>query len=367
MIEQMELMRVDSLKPHPRNEDFFDDISGVAWDKFLSSIKELGVIEPLVITRDNMIVSGHQRVRACKELGIDTVACKVKEYEDDDSILRDLLDINIRQRGVIGGSDEKISARIRELERLNGVRHGGDRSKTEISVLKSQSELAAEYGMDADTWRNYRKLGEMIPELSDLVETGVVTKHTALAIMKQLSEDEQRQLIEGLDTTHRITRKEADTEVAKLKADLAKKDADLIIAQNEIKALKDRPVKEVVKEVIPDDYEDLKHDLESAQREAQRNADERKEYLDRMKAAESRVKELENRESDISRSERLKADASIFSTRVYDFIQSIGGMAWLFNEYQDIDEQKIKDTFIKSVNDLNGFAQQMMANIGGGK
>lgn len=45
----------------------------------------------------------------------------------------------------------------------------------------------------------------MIPELSDLVDTGIVTKTTALAIMKELSEEEQIELISSLDTTKIIS------------------------------------------------------------------------------------------------------------------------------------------------------------------
>jgi ParB-like chromosome segregation protein Spo0J len=45
-----------------------------------------------------IIISGHQRVRACNELGIDKVSCKVKVYDSDDAILKDLLETNLRQR-----------------------------------------------------------------------------------------------------------------------------------------------------------------------------------------------------------------------------------------------------------------------------
>ena len=66
----MQQINVNELKPHPRNNEFFDDMTGEKWKEFLESIKIRGVIEPIVITPDKTIVSGHQRVRACKELGI---------------------------------------------------------------------------------------------------------------------------------------------------------------------------------------------------------------------------------------------------------------------------------------------------------
>lgn len=111
-------------------------------------------------------------------------------------ILQDLLETNIRQRGDIGGSAKKVGLRIKELERIYGIEHGGDRkSNTNNSVLKSQSDLATQMGISVDTLQNYKQLANMIPELSELVDTGIVTKTTALSIMRNLSEQEQEELI----------------------------------------------------------------------------------------------------------------------------------------------------------------------------
>lgn len=167
--------------------------------KFLESIKSRGVIEPIVITPDKVIVSGHQRVRACKELGIDSVMCDVHTYNNEDEILQDLLETNIRQRGSIGGSDKKISLRIKELERIYGIHQGNGSNQHEQKpknsvIAKFQSDLAAQMGISVDTLQNYKRLADMIPELEELVDTGIVTKTTALAMIKNLSEDEQLNL-----------------------------------------------------------------------------------------------------------------------------------------------------------------------------
>ena len=121
----MQPINIDELKPHPRNNEFFDDMSGEKWKEFIESIKTRGVIEPIVITPDKKIVSGHQRVRACKELGIKTVMCDVHTYNSEDEILQDLLETNIRQRGDVGGSAKKVGLRIKELERIYGIKQGG--------------------------------------------------------------------------------------------------------------------------------------------------------------------------------------------------------------------------------------------------
>lgn len=115
-------------------------------------------------------------------------------------ILQDLLETNIRQRGDVGGSAKKVERRLDELKRLYGIEHGGDRkSKPNNSDLindkKNQEQLAAMNGMSVDTMENYIMISKMIPELEELLDTGIVTKTTALAIMRSLSEDEQEELI----------------------------------------------------------------------------------------------------------------------------------------------------------------------------
>lgn len=83
---------------------------------------------------------------------------------------------NIRQRGDVGGSAKKVGKRIKELERIYGIEHGNNQYGDEKnSCPKIQSQLASDMGMDVRTLQNYKLLADMIPELSDLVDTGIVT------------------------------------------------------------------------------------------------------------------------------------------------------------------------------------------------
>ncbi|MBQ2882514.1 MAG: hypothetical protein IJE43_01895 [Alphaproteobacteria bacterium] len=47
----------------------------------------------------------------------------------------------------------------------------------------NQKQLAESYGVTQQTMNNYMRMASMIPELEDLVDTGIVTKDTALAII----------------------------------------------------------------------------------------------------------------------------------------------------------------------------------------
>lgn len=97
-----------------------------------------------------------------------------KTVASDDEVLLDLLESNIRRRGEIGGSAKKLGRCIKELERIYGVREGRPEKLPKVSEV-NQSNIAEMIGISVDTLQNYKLLAEMIPELSDLVDTGVVT------------------------------------------------------------------------------------------------------------------------------------------------------------------------------------------------
>ena len=55
---------------------------------------------------------------------------------------------HIRRRGEIGGSAKKVGKRIKELERLYGIKVGNPNNEKN-SQLKTQFQLASDFGMDA--------------------------------------------------------------------------------------------------------------------------------------------------------------------------------------------------------------------------
>ena len=201
----MQQININELKPHPRNSEFFDDMTGDAWNAFKESISTSGIIEPIVVTQDMVIVSGHQRVRAAKELNMSTIMVDIRKYENDDKVLKDLIETNIRQRG---------------LERIYGVRDGSTNSKG-IGVSEkfsfTQKDLSDEIGIDVRTMQNYKKLTELIPELEDLVDTGILAPTTALALVKYMSPSEQEEFVRSMDITKKITKGQVQQYIDKIK------------------------------------------------------------------------------------------------------------------------------------------------------
>ena len=95
--------------------------------------------------------------------------------------MKELLETNIRQRGDVGGSAKKVGLRIKELERIYGIKNGGNRGNQYKEAdsnnynLPKQTDIAEKLGMSMQTLQNYKKITEMIPELEELVDTGIAT------------------------------------------------------------------------------------------------------------------------------------------------------------------------------------------------
>lgn len=113
---------------------------------------------------------------------------------------------------------------IKELDRIYGIREGsaGKVSKNlerNNFTPKTEEELLKSLGLNVDrrTIQNYKKLTDMIPELEEIVTNGRITNTTALAIMKQLSEEEQKELFSTLPSDKKYTQKQMDEEIQKYK------------------------------------------------------------------------------------------------------------------------------------------------------
>ena len=131
--------------------------------------------------------------------------------------------------------------------------------------------------------------------------------------------------------------------------------------KDRISALENRKPEKVTVEVVPDDYEETKRKLVEAEKEAQRlEADyqkARKKILDQDKTVEDLKAQLGQ--------DRVLKDASrdirYFTTATHDYIRRYGGHVWTFEQLRKVDSAD----FIRAIMTLDGFAQQLIKNIGG--
>ena len=69
------IFKVSEIKPHPKNSEIYD-LSNI--NDLVLSIDEVGLLQPIIINRNNQILSGHRRFEAIKILEWDKVEVEVK-------------------------------------------------------------------------------------------------------------------------------------------------------------------------------------------------------------------------------------------------------------------------------------------------
>ena len=299
-------VKVSEMKSHPKNTFFFDDLTGQKWTEFLESVRTSGVIEPPILTQDKVIVSGHQRIRACKELGIESIQCEIRIYDGEDEVLKQLIETNIRQRGNINSSDMKMGRIIKELERIYGVKQGrgGDTtSNPQVADWKTQDDIAKELNMSVDKLNRFKKLAELPEEYQEMLASGKISTNTAVSLIAKLSEDEQAKLLSVLPSAQKLTQAQIQTEVNKIKSE---KEADEKAFRNAIR-VKDGMIAEANEKIEMLESVPAGSDPALIAERDELKQKERKEYERRRiserekKEMNSKLKVLEQEKQDLER------------------------------------------------------------------
>lgn len=103
---------LDEIQPSPENDLVYKRVSeqDPAIVELARSISKMGLLEPLTITTDGYIVSGHRRYAACRLAGLAGVDCQVlatSREGDRDEYMRLLCEFNLQR-------DKTFEERVRE-------------------------------------------------------------------------------------------------------------------------------------------------------------------------------------------------------------------------------------------------------------
>lgn len=384
-MEQITKISINTLKVHPRNQEFFDDIDGETYEQFKKSIQVDGVLTPIIVSPDMTIISGHQRYKACKELGIELIPAIIREELVDENLkLRQLIASNF---GRIKNDPAKLRKAIVEYVELVGLKDGQrkDLKVRQVDGALSQEDIAKELGLDIRELQRILQIERnLIPELKQALDKGFISKTAALGICSRLDKTEQQELLTELtkligEKQDKASNKEVESLIDKIKElqeqrdKLVEKNTELLKKASELEQIKEkmkklevelseRPVVEKLKEVVPEDYDDLKNkvkDSEKYYRELKREYDKKVEQITELKKEIESLKSVSEEEQ---YKKKLKDSALFFCARVHDFIEKTGGFVWLSEHINELPEYERK-SYIKAIEMVENWAFAMKANM----
>lgn len=189
----MERRKLDSLSPHPKNEEIYGDSEFVEDDDegFLDSVREHGILEPIVIDQNDVIISGHRRVGAARKIGMDDIPVRVEAFESDLARQEALVHHN-RQREKSFSQKMHEAELLEEIERKRARERQGTRTDTSCSAEQevdgglTRDEVADKVDIGSGTtYHRARTVWEARESDDDRVA------ETAEEVIKQLDSDEQ--------------------------------------------------------------------------------------------------------------------------------------------------------------------------------
>ena len=195
MQENVKNINIDLLIPFENHP--FKKRDGIENEELKDSVKENGLLEPIIVRSFSAgtyeIISGHRRVEACKELGIQTVPAIVREMSKDEAVIA-MVDSNLQREHLL--PSEKAFAYKMKLE---ATKHQGKAtSRQVVGKLESADKISeSESGRQV---QRYIRLTHLIPELLKLVDEERIA-FTPAVELSYLPENEQRMLAEEIEYT----------------------------------------------------------------------------------------------------------------------------------------------------------------------
>lgn len=185
--KQIDIEKIKANENQPRT--IFDD-EKIA--ELASSIKENGLIQPLIVRKYNrnyQIIAGERRYRACKLAGLKTVPCIIKDIDDKQMDTYAIIE-NIQRED------------LTPIEEANAY-------KTLIDTYgMSQTELANKVGKKQSTIANKLRLLKLSDEVKDALKSKQITERHARAMLSLQPEKQEEILHEVIDKSLNVKQTE---------------------------------------------------------------------------------------------------------------------------------------------------------------
>ena len=202
-IEEINIELIDNFKNHP-----FKVLDNDEMKTLENSIQNNGLMEAVIIRpkKDGRfeMISGHRRLMACKNLGLETIPCRIRDLTDDEATIY-MVDSNLHREKLL--PSEKAFAYKMKYEAL---RHQGTSLPQDstlrpvVTKFRSDDILGEEHGESGRQVQRYIRLTNLIPKLLQMVDNAELKEMPAIALrpaveLSFLKKEEQKMLAEYIE------------------------------------------------------------------------------------------------------------------------------------------------------------------------
>jgi len=173
-------MDLDKINPNPLNEQIYG-YNPKEHKELKKSIELCGLLEPLTITKDNLLISGHRRYKVLQEIGYDIVDCRLSDYENLNIALVELNRHRKKSPKEILNEAEILKTEYSKMIKKGRPKNGEKRVGRNWTILNVSERL----GVSATNLKKLMSIKKYEPEMLDKVDMGLISIGKAYSIIRE--------------------------------------------------------------------------------------------------------------------------------------------------------------------------------------
>lgn len=130
-------MKISDLHPHPKNAEIYGMDEEVS--DLVEKIKRSGQVHTLVVTSKGIVLAGHRRMKACKELGINEVDVEIRDFDTPEQEIEYIIDNNATREKT---NEQKAREAIVLKETLSALAEKRKLSKLKQNKMSDMPKMA---------------------------------------------------------------------------------------------------------------------------------------------------------------------------------------------------------------------------------
>ena len=127
---------VASITVHPINADIYRDDADA---ELVASVRDHGVTTPIEVTDTGVLISGHRRVSAARQAGLETIPAYIRTYESKTSSLEAMIRANLYRTKTKGQKDREIQALLKAGKTVRAIQATTGVSKSQVGRVRTSA------------------------------------------------------------------------------------------------------------------------------------------------------------------------------------------------------------------------------------
>ena len=172
-------MDLDKIQPNPLNEQIYG-YNEKEHKELVKSIELNGLLEPLTITRDNLLVSGHRRYKVIREIGWEDVDCRLREFDNVSIALVKLNKSRIKTKTELLNEALILQTEYSKMIKKGRPKNGEKREGKNWSILNVSEKL----NIGATNLKKLMSVKKYDESLLEKIDLGLLSIGKAYSIVR---------------------------------------------------------------------------------------------------------------------------------------------------------------------------------------